>query len=103
MASEEERVEQEKSAPTKEGKKDKEELSRKGGETKEIIADKIILVAKDMELGDMDLEGIEKACYDPIKGCIPFNHIILLQEGLIKTKGARGLGVVIESMKGAKG
>ena len=102
MASEEESAKYEKATPAKEGKKDKEALSRKGGETKEVTTDKIMLPAEDMELGELDLEGIEKACDDPKDGYIPFNHIILLQEALIKTKGARGLGVVTESMKGGE-
>ena len=68
----------------------------------EVVADKIMLPIEDMELGDLDLEGIEKACDDPQEGYIPFNQIILLQEALIETKGVRGLGVVTKSMKGGE-
>ena len=61
-----------------------------------------MVVVEDMELGELDLEGIEKACDNPKIGYIPFRQIALLKEALIKSKGARGLGVVLESMKGVK-
>ena len=52
-----------------------------------------------MELGELDLEGIEKA-YDNLKtGYIPFNQLLLFKQDLIKSKGSRGLGVVFDSMK----
>ena len=57
-------------------------------------------VNEDMELGDLDLDGIEKACHSLTNGYIPFEQITLLQEAIIKTKGVRGLGVVSEPMKG---
>ena len=56
-----------------------------------------------MELGELDLEGIEKACDNPKTGYIPFSQIALLKEVLIKTKGVQGLGVVLDSMKGGEG
>lgn len=56
-----------------------------------------------MELGQLDLEGIEKACDNPKTGYILFNQIILLKEALIKSKGSRGLGVVSDSMKEGEG
>ena len=55
--------------------------------------------AEAMELGELDLEGIEKACDNLKMGYIPFNHLFLFKEALIKTKGSRGLGVVSDSMK----
>ena len=58
---------------------------------------------EDMELGELDLEGIEKACANPKTGYISFNQIDLLKEALMKTKGVRGLGVVSDSMKGGEG
>jgi hypothetical protein len=58
---------------------------------------------EDMDLGDLDLEGIEKACENFKDGYIPFQQLVLFKESLIKTKGARGLGVVSESMKGGEG
>lgn len=61
-----------------------------------------MLTAEETELGELDLQGIKKACDNPKEGYIPFRQDIILQEALIKTKGARGLGVVPESMKGGK-
>lgn len=57
---------------------------------------------EDMDLGELDLEGIEKACENLKEGYIPFQQLVLFKEALIKTKGARGLGVVSESMKGGE-
>ena len=61
------------------------------------------MAVEDMELGELDLEGIEKAYNNPKTGYIPFSQIALLKEVIIKTKGVRGLGVVSESMKGGEG
>ena len=58
---------------------------------------------EDMELGELDLEGIEKACDNPKIGYIPFSQSVLLKEALIKSKGMCGLGVVSNSMKGGEG
>ena len=55
-----------------------------------------------MELEELDLEGIEKACDNLKTGYIPFNQLVLFKEALIKTKGSRGLGVVSDSMKGGE-
>lgn len=65
--------------------------------------EEIVLIAEDMELRELDLEGIEKACDNPKTGYIPISELVLLKEALIRTKGARGLGVVLESMKGGEG
>ena len=54
----------------------------------------------DMELGELDLEGIEETCDNPKTGYISFNQIVLLKEALIRSKGSCGLGVVSDSMKG---
>ena len=35
-------------------------------------------VNEDMELGDLDLDGIEKACDNLTNGYIPFEQIVLL-------------------------
>ena len=56
-----------------------------------------------MELGELDLEGIEKVCDNPKTEYIPFSQSVLLKEALIKSKGLRGLGVVSDSMKGGEG
>ena len=58
---------------------------------------------EDMDLGELDLERIEKAWKSLKDGYIPFQQLVLFKEALIKTKGARGLGVVSESMKGGEG
>ena len=60
------------------------------------------MVIEDMELGELDLDGIEKACDNPTIRYIPFEKITLLKEVIIKTKGVRGLGVVSEPMKGGR-
>ena len=80
-----------------------EENPRKGVNLDGIKAEEIVPIAEDMELGELDLEGIEKACDNPKTGYIPFSQLILLQEALIKTKGTRGLGVVPKSIKGGEG
>ena len=58
---------------------------------------------EDMELGELDLEGIEKACDNLNTGYIPFNQLVLFKEALIKSKGSQGLGVLSDSMKGGEG
>lgn len=58
---------------------------------------------EDMELGELDLEGIEKACDNLKDSYIPFQQLVLFKEALIKSKGARGLGVVSDPMKGGEG
>ena len=57
---------------------------------------------EEMEIGELDLEGIEKACDNLQEEYIPLKQIALLQESLIKTKGARGLGIAPEPMKGGE-
>lgn len=59
-------------------------------------------VNEDMELGNLDLDGIQRACDNLTNGYIPFEQIALLQEAIIKTKAVRGLGVVSEPMKGGE-
>lgn len=56
-----------------------------------------------MELGELDLDGIEKACNNPKIGYIAFSKIALLKEELIKSKEVHDLGVISESMKGGEG
>ena len=58
---------------------------------------------EDMDLGELDLDGIKKACDNLSKGYIPLKQITLLQEAIVKMKGVRELGVVFEPMKGNKG
>ena len=56
-----------------------------------------------MELGELDLEGIEKACENLKEEYIPFRQLVLFKEALIKTKGVQNLGIASESMKGGEG
>ena len=41
------------------------------------------MVIKDMELGELDLDGIEKAYDNPTSGYISFEQIALLKEEII--------------------
>lgn len=45
------------------------------------------IAGEDMDLGELDLDGIEKAYDDPKIGYIPFTQIALLKEEIIKSKG----------------
>ena len=58
---------------------------------------------EDMKLGELDLDGIKKACNNPTSGYISFEQIELLMEEIIKKKNVRGLGVVSEPMKSGDG
>ena len=58
---------------------------------------------EDVELGELDLEGIEKTCDNLKTWYIPFIQLVLFRESLIKTKGSRGLRVVSDSMKRGEG
>ena len=58
---------------------------------------------EEMELGELDLDNIEKACDNLNEGYITFEQIDLLQEAIIKTKGSCGLGVACKPMKGGEG
>ena len=55
-----------------------------------------------MEIGKLDLDGIEKAYDNLTEEYIPFEHIALLQEAIIKAKGSRGLRIALEPMKGGE-
>ena len=56
-----------------------------------------------MDLGELHLDDIEKACDNLSEGYISAKQITLLQEAIVKMKGVRGLGVVSEPMKGGEG
>ena len=43
---------------------------------------------EDMELGELDLEGIEKACDNLKTRYILFNQLVIFKEPLIKSKGS---------------
>ena len=57
---------------------------------------------EEMEIGELDLDGIEKACDNLTEEYIPFEKIALLQEAIIKAKGSRGLGIAPKPMKGGE-
>ena len=58
---------------------------------------------EDMELGELDLEGIEKACDNLNTRYISFNQLFLFKEALIKSLGSWVLGVLSDLMKGGEG
>ena len=49
--------------------------------------------AGDIELGELDLDGIEAACADKGAGYVPFRQVQLLQEAILKLKSPPKLGV----------
>ena len=55
----------------------------------------------DMSIGDLDLDGLEKAVQDLKQGFIPSQQVVLPKEAIIKTRKAKTLGVGIEN-PGAK-
>ena len=58
---------------------------------------------EEIDLGELDLDGIEKVCDNLSEGYIPTKQITLLQEAIVKTKRVQGLGVVSEPLKGGEG
>ena len=50
-----------------------------------------------MDIGDLDLEGIEKACVDKGKGYTPQEKVILLKEVIVKARGSNQLGISLGS------
>jgi len=57
----------------------------------------------DMEVGELDLDGIEKACEDPSEGYIPTQQVSLLREPIIKVKIVKALGVMMMNKKEVEG
>ena len=55
-----------------------------------------------MDIGDLDLEGIEKACSDKAHGYVPQEHVSLLKEAIIKAKFSNSLGIKLGSFKEKK-
>ena len=52
-----------------------------------------------MELGDLNLDGLEKSVYDLQKWVIPSQHVVLLKKATIKVTLNKSLGFVIENIK----
>ena len=57
---------------------------------------------KDMDLGELDLEGIEKACTKKYKGYIPQQEVSLLNEAIFKSRSSNLLGISSGSHKETK-
>ena len=57
------------------------------------------LVSKDMEIGDLDLDGLEAACSDKTPTQIHPQQVSLLDKSIIQAKNSSSLGVVMESLK----
>ena len=58
---------------------------------------------KEMELGDLDLEGLEVACYENLREQIPPQQVSLLEKEFIKEKTMKFLGITFESLKDLDG
>ena len=55
-----------------------------------------------MDIGDLDLEGIEKVCSDKALGCVPQEQVSLLKEAILKAKFSNYLGINSGSFKETK-
>ena len=53
----------------------------------------------DMEVGDLDLDRMEEACFDQEPAKIPPQQVYLLEKAIIQAKNANTLGVVTGSLK----
>jgi len=58
---------------------------------------------EDMEVGELNLEEIEKACMNPKEGYIPTQQVTLLREAIIKVKKVKSLGVTPKQKKYQEG
>ena len=56
-----------------------------------------------MELGDLDLEGLEVACYTKLPEHIPSQQVSLLEKEIIKMKTVNFLRITSESLKDPDG
>lgn len=54
---------------------------------------------EDIELGDLDLNGIEHACMDKEKGYVPAKQFKMLQEAIIRAISNKNLGIRETSSK----
>ena len=52
-----------------------------------------------MEIGYLDLDGLEASCLDKTPTQIPPQQVSLLEKSIIQDKKSSYLGVVIESLK----
>ena len=58
--------------------------------------------SEEMDIGDLDLEGIEKAYSDKVQGYVPQEQIILLKEAILKAKFSNSSGINSGSFKEIK-
>ena len=61
------------------------------------------LVSEDMEIGYLDLDGMEVACSDKVPTQIPPQQVSLLEKAIIQAKNSSSIGVVVESLKVTNG
>ena len=47
-----------------------------------------------MDIGGLDLEGIEKDCTDVEKGYVPQEQVILLKESILQYQASKQLGII---------
>ena len=59
--------------------------------------------AEHMDIGELDLDGINQASAEAKLGYRPFQQVALLREAIIKSKSSNTLGVVSKSLKVFKG
>ena len=57
---------------------------------------------EDMELGDLDLDAIEKECGKAGKCYVSQEKVELLQKSIIRSKASEYLGISAEPLKGSK-
>ena len=57
---------------------------------------------KDMDIRDMDLEGIEKECVDVGMVYVPQKHVILLKESILRSSASNQLRISLGSHKETK-
>ena len=61
------------------------------------------VVSKDIEIGDLDLDRMEAACFDKHPSQIPPQQVSLLEKSIIQAKNSSPLGLVLESLKTTDG
>ena len=55
-----------------------------------------------MELGELELDALEKECEKEGKGYVSHEQLQLLQEANIRSKSHQALGIIVEPQKGGK-
>ena len=58
---------------------------------------------EEMEIGDLDLDGLEAACSKKIPDHIPSQQVSLLEKAIIKAKAMKFLEVAAKSIKDLDG